>query len=81
MLSKNHDFKVFDFGSLTETSINNCFGCDSCNCDAESGQPCDADWASITVTSPKQEKMSQKFVAMQKAKTDKIKQSINSRSL
>ena len=81
MLGKNHDFMVFDFESLTETSTNNCFGCDSCNCDAESGQPCDADWASIIVTLPKREKMSQKFVAMQKAKTDKIKQSINSRSL
>lgn len=25
---------VFDFGSLSETSRDNCFGCDSCNCDA-----------------------------------------------
>ncbi len=30
---------VFDFGSLSETSQGNCFGCDSCNCN------CDADQA------------------------------------
>lgn len=29
---------VFDFGSLSETSQGNCFGCDSCNCNCDAYQ-------------------------------------------
>ena len=45
---------IYDFNNISfqgESSINNCFGCDSCdcNCDCDSGDcdcnsSCDSDW-------------------------------------
>lgn len=82
MQRKKIDFaqmKVFDFDTLNATLTDNCFACDSCNCDVGSGRQCDADWVSITL--PKQEKMVQQLAKLENIKTDQIAQTIKSHSL